>query len=381
MSKLFSSFNLSGLELANRIVMAPLTRSRAPEDVASERIALYYAQRATAGLIVSEGTPVSREGQGYLFNPGIFTRAQIEGWRLTTQSVHSVGGRIFAQIWHVGRVSHATIQEGGKRPVSGTSRPAVGAMAYGFQGDGKPGFIESTPPRALDTREIDRVVSDYAQAAENAIEAGFDGVEIHGANGYLIDQFINPLVNDRTDQYSAQPIENRLRFAVEVVDAVAARIGKERVGVRLSPYGAVYDMPLFDEIDETYLALVSQLGRREIAYVHLMDHTRFGKGETKNASLSAQFDNLLGRFRALLPRTAIIVAGGMTRERADDLLAREIIDLAAFGQLFIANPDLVARLRNDWPLATPDRSTYYGGGATGFIDYPPYRAGESLESR
>ena len=374
MNQLFTSFDLSGRLLRNRVVMAPLTRSRAPDDIATEMVALYYAQRATAGLIVSEGTPISTEGQGYLFNPGIFTAEQIEGWKLTTQSVHAVGGSIFAQIWHVGRVSHTSIQKEGEAPVSSSARRAVGAMAYGYDDKGQPGFVEASPPRALNTGEIARVVSDYAQAAANAVEAGFDGVEIHGANGYLVDQFINPLVNDRKDHYGASTMENRLRFALEVVDAVTARIGKERVGIRLSPYGQVFDMPLYDDIDGTYEMLVEALDERGIAYVHLMDHTRYAMGESKDEALSKRFDQLLARFRPLLPRTAIILAGGMNRERAEALIETRTIDLAAFGQPFIGNPDLVERLRNDWPLTAPDRESYYGGGAKGYVDYAPYRA-------
>lgn len=373
MNPLFTAFDLSGHLLRNRVVMAPLTRSRAPDDIATEMVALYYAQRATAGLIVSEGTPISKEGQGYLFNPGIFTPEQIAGWKLTTQSVHAVGGSIFAQIWHVGRVSHTSIQQDGEAPVSSSARRAVGAMAYGYDEKGRPGFVEASPPRALRTEEIARVVSDYAQAAANAVEAGFDGVEIHGANGYLVDQFINPLVNDRKDHYGASTMENRLRFALDVVDAVSARIGKHRVGIRLSPYGQAYDMPLFDDIDGTYEMLVQALGERGITYVHLMDHTRDTMGASKDAALSKRFDQLLARFRPLLPRTAIILAGGMNRERAEALIAGGIIDLAAFGQPFIGNPDLVDRLRNGWPLTTPDRETYYGGGAEGYVDYAPYR--------
>jgi N-ethylmaleimide reductase len=371
MAKLFSGFDLSGLHLSNRIVMAPMTRSRASQEIADERIALYYTQRSSAGLIVTEGTQISREGQGFLFTPGIFSKEQIEGWRLTTQSVHAAGGRIFAQIWHVGRVSHSSLQDNGGAPVSSTGRSAGGAMAYAYGEDGVPSFVEATPARALETGEISRIVSDYAQAAENAIAAGFDGVEIHGANGYLVEQFINPLFNDRTDRYGPHPMENRLRFALEVVDAVIDRIGKSRVGIRLSPYGQAYDMPLFGDIDETYLALVAALGQREIAYLHFMDQSRFAVAEKQEPTASSKFDILLQECRVHLPGTAIILAGGMTRERAEDLIGRNVIDLAAFGQPFIANPDLVARLRNGSSLAAAKKETYYGGGATGFIDYPP----------
>ncbi|MCG5249408.1 alkene reductase [Methylorubrum extorquens] len=374
MSKLFSSFDLSGRTLRNRVAMAPLTRSRAPNDVADERIALYYTQRATAGLIVSEGTPISREGQGYLFNPGIFTPEQVAGWRLTTQSVHAVGGCIFAQLWHVGRVSHPSIQEGGRAPVSATTKVAAGATAFGYDEAGKPGFVAAATPRPLDTEEVGRVVADFAQAAANAVEAGFDGIEIRGANGYLVEQFLNPLVNDRTDRYGADTMESRLRFALEVVDAVSARIGVHRVGIRISPYGQLFDMPHYADMDETYAALVAELGRRGLAYVHVMDQSGFVMGDTVGEPFADRLQRLLRQFRRDLPRTAIILAGGMTRERAEALLDAGTIDLAAFGQPFIANPDLVERLRNGWPLTQPDRATYYGGGAAGYVDYAPYRA-------
>jgi 2,4-dienoyl-CoA reductase-like NADH-dependent reductase (Old Yellow Enzyme family) len=375
MSKLFEEFSMGDTTLKNRIVMAPLTRSRAPDDVADERVALYYAQRATAGLIVSEGTPISREGQGYLFNPGIFTTEQIAGWRLTTHSVHAVGGKMFAQIWHVGRVSHPSIQEGGKLPVSATSKQAVGATAFGYDADGKPALVAPPAPRQLTTAEVSRIVGEFAQAAENAIEAGFDGVEIHGANGYLFEQFMNPLVNDRTDQYSADQLENRLRFTLQVIDAVVARIGAGRVGIRISPYGQLFDMPLYEQIDETYTALATEIGARQLAYVHVMDQSGFPAPGTvgSGGGPKATFINLLSTMKSRLPDTALILAGGMARQRAQDLINDGIIDLAAFGTAYISNPDLVARLQNNWPLTEARRETFYGGGAEGYVDYAPHR--------
>ncbi len=373
MNQLFAPFKLAGTTLANRVVMAPMTRSRAPDDVATDTIALYYAQRATAGLIVSEGTPVSREGQGYLFNPGIFTPEQIAGWRLTTQTVHALGSHIFAQLWHVGRVSHTTIQHDGQSPVSASSKTAIGATAFGYDEQGNPGLVAASAPRQLATDEVPRIVQDFADAAENAIAAGFDGVEIHGANGYLFEQFLNPLVNDRTDRYAADTMENRLRFTLEAVDAVIARIGREKVGIRLSPYGRLFDMPHHDEIDATYTALVAALGERRIAYVHVMDQSGFVIGDKDTGmSVSERIHNLLRVFRKSLPETALILAGGLTRERAEQLIADGTIDLAGFGQPFISNPDLVARLQNGWPLTPPDRATYYGGGTQGFVDYAPF---------
>lgn len=374
MSSLFEPFDLAGLNLPNRIVMAPMTRARAPKDEADISTALYYTQRATAGLIVSEGTPISRQGQGYLFNPGIFTPAQVQGWRLTTDSVHAAGGRIFAQIWHVGRVSHVSIQRDGAAPVSSSARLAVGAFAYGYREDGTPGMVQTSAPRTLETAEIGQVIEDYARAAENAIAAGFDGVEIHGANGYLIDQFINPLINDRADGYGGQTIAGRLRFVLEVVDAVAARIGQNRTAVRLSPYGQPFDMPLYDDIPQTFQTLVAALAERQIAYVHFMDHSRAGSSTTGplDPVAMARFDRLMASFRAHSGSLPLMLASQMTRERAEALIADGIIDLAAFGRPFISNPDLVQRLRQGWPLQEWDRDTFYGGGVQGYLDYGPY---------
>lgn len=375
MTSLFTPFDLAGTPLRNRVVMAPLTRARAPNDIADERIALYYAQRATAGLIVSEGTPISQEGQGYLFNPGIFRPEQIEGWRLVTNSVHAVGGRIVAQLWHVGRVSHPTIQADGRLPVSASSKRPVGAQAFGYDETGTPTLVAPPAPRQLATDEIARIVGEFAQAAANAIDAGFDGVEIHGANGYLFEQFMNPLVNDRTDQYAADTMENRLRFTLEVIDAVVARIGAARTGIRLSPYGQLFDMPLHDAIDETYGVLSKAIGERGLAFVHLMDQSGFKVGDVVvDPGAEGGFQGLLRTIKGNLPNTALILAGGLDRARAEQLIDAGLIDLAAFGTPFIANPDLVARLQNGWPLNTPDRTTFYGGGAKGYTDYPAYAA-------
>lgn len=373
MKKLFEPFNLSGTILKNRIVMAPLTRARASRDVADELIALYYTQRATAGLIVSEGTSISREGTGYLFNPGIYTAEQVAGWRLVTDSVHSVGGRIFAQLWHVGRVSHPSMQEGGKAPVSASSKRAVNAKAFAYNEDGKPSPVDTPAPRQLETEEVERIVRDFAQAAENAMQAGFDGVEIHGANGYLFEQFMNPLINDRTDRYSADNISNRLRFTLEVIDAVSERIGAAHVGIRISPYGKLFDMPLYPEIDATYSELCREIGKRKLAYVHVMNQSGYSRLDNALEPEAAfGFMKLLGSLKVHLPQTALILAGGMNQEVAQQMIADNIIDLVAFGAAFISNPDLVARLQNDWPLAPADPNTFYGGGAEGYVDYAPY---------
>ena len=371
MSSLFTPFSLGGLALPNRIVMAPLTRSRAKTDAADALTALYYTQRATAGLIVSEGTPISREGQGYLFNPGIFTAEQVAGWRSVTDSVHSVDGRMFAQLWHVGRVSHTSLQPDGRAPVSASDRVANGALAFARDAAGEPAFVAASQPRALATEEVRRIVEDFAQAARNAIDAGFDGVEIHGANGYLHEQFLNPHVNDRTDRYTGLTIAGRIAFTLEVVDAVARRIGPSRVGIRISPYGRLFDMPAYDETEATYLALASELAHRRIAYLHVMDQSGFDTGAMTVDSLPPQRP-FWNKLREAFSSGAIILAGGMTRERAEALIDEGTIDLAAFGQAFIGNPDLVRRLRDGLPLATPDKSTFYGGDARGYTDYPPH---------
>jgi N-ethylmaleimide reductase len=373
MSDLFDSYDLSGLLLPNRIVMAPLTRARAKHDAADELIALYYAQRSTAGLIISEGTPISRQGQGYLFNPGIFSSDQIAGWRKVTRSAHSAGGRIFAQLWHVGRVSHFSIQ--GRQPVSATDRIARGAMAFGYDEQGQPSFLPVSSPYALTTTEVGRIVEDFAIATDNAVAAGFDGIELHAANGYLFEQFLNPLVNDRTDRYSADLMENRLRFTLEVVDAVNARIGSQRVGIRFSPFGQNSDMPPYPDAEQTYLQLGRELADRRIAYMHFMDQSGY---RSMPAQVSDKVHSLLRKLRPTFDKGALILAGGQTLAKANELIASGTIDLAAFGQPFIANPDLVARLRNGWPLAKPERETYYGGGAEGYVDYPPYRNGRAL---
>jgi len=381
MPDIFQPYDLNGITLRNRIVMAPMTRSRAPEDNADALTALYYAQRASAGLIVSEGTPISREGQGYLFNPGIHTEAQVAGWRLSTDSVHALGGRIFAQLWHVGRVSHTSIQPDGQAPVGASTKRAEGAVAFGFDDAGQPGFVPASTPRALATDEVRRIVADFATAAENAVRAGFDGVEIHAANGYLFEQFLNPLVNDRGDAYS-NSLENRIRFAVEVVDAIVDRIGAGRVGIRISPYGQLFDMPPYPGTLETYQALCAELGKRRIAYVHVMDQSNYemassaaadGAQQGEPLDAGARTNELLRTIKAEIGDTALILAGGMTLARARELLDAGLIDLAAFGQPFIANPDLVRRLEQGLPLAAPVRETYYGGGIEGYVDYPPYQ--------
>ena len=263
MTKLFSEFNLSGLNLKNRVVMAPMTRSRAADTVADELTALYYKQRAGAGLIVSEGSQISTQGVGYLFTPGVHSAEQVQGWKKTTEAVHQAGGKIFAQLWHVGRISHTSLHEGGAAPVSSSNKLAKNTTSFAYDDNGNPDAVQASEPRALETHEVKEIVQDFAKAAENAIEAGFDGVEIHGANSYLVEQFINAGVNDRTDEYTGSTVEGRIRFALEVVDAVVAKIGKERTGIRLAPFNRIFDMHAFDGEDETWEALARELSKRD----------------------------------------------------------------------------------------------------------------------
>lgn len=363
MTKLFDTYSMKKRDLANHIAMAPMTRARNPDCVANELTALYYRQRATAGLIVSEGTPVSPEGQGYISVPGIWSAAQVAGWKKVTDAVHQEGGTIFAQIWHVGRMSHASLQPAGGAPVSSTDKaPAKDPknMAFVHLPDGTPGFVDPTPPRPLSTEEVGRVTQDFVKAAINAVDAGFDGIEIHAANGYLFEQFINPLINDRTDRYGGS-LGNRVRFLMETVDAIAAAIGADRVGVRLAPNNRQFDMPEYADNEATYLHIGKELSKRGIAYVHLNDNHAHG--------VSVVGEPFLRDFRQVFPGT-LILAGSMTKARAERLVDEGVIDLAAFGQPFISNPDLVARLKTSAALAPPDRATYYGGGAEGYTDYP-----------
>lgn len=365
MSLLFKPYDLAGLQLANRVIMAPMTRARALEDIPDEHTVLYYAQRASAGLIISEGVPISREGCGYLFNPGLYTDEQAQAWAKVTQAVHKKGGRIFAQLWHVGRLSHVSIQPNGKAPVSSVAKAAVKCNAYGWVEPGKPGPVLASEPVALGVDDIHRITHDFVLAARRAIDAGFDGVELHGANGYLFEQFLNGALNDRKDEYGGS-IENRQRFILETLDALAKEIGSSRVGVRISPFGRLYDMHPFQEEAECWLTLAAQLNTRELAYVHLSDQLSIG-AEAIPQGFASQFR---GAYMGNL-----IAAGGFNRLTAEQELENGDLDLIAFGRPFISNPDLVERMEHNWPLAEPDRATFYGVNGTvtqGYTDYPAY---------
>lgn len=362
MNPLFTPYDLAGLCLSNRVVMAPMTRSRAANGVPDVLTERYYSQRASAGLIVSEGIAVSQQGTGYLFTPGLYTEEQVEAWRRVTDAVHAAGGRIFAQLWHVGRNSHVSLQQDGKAPVSSVARRPRDVQAYAWAAPGVPGHIATSQPRALGTDEVAAIVGDFVAAGQRAMQAGFDGVEIHGANGYLFEQFINGELNTRHDRYGGS-IANRLRLLLETVDGLSAAIGGRHVGVRISPFGRLYDMHPFDDEKQTCLALAAELGRRELAYVHLSDQRTIG------ADCETAF---FVHFRKPYPGT-LIVTGGFEQESAETALQAGKADLIGFGQPFVANPDLVERMAHGWPLAQAQRETLYDlHGARGYTDYPRY---------
>jgi len=365
MSKLFEPFRLGPVTLSNRVVMAPMTRSRATDAGKPDaQTALYYEQRATAGLIISEGVSISVQSQGYLFVPGLYTEAQVEAWRPVCDTVHAAGGRIFAQLWHVGRVSHPSTRADGSAPVSSVAVRANDTTCYGYREDGTPGRIAPAKPVALSIAQIQQTIQDYAQAAENAMQAGFDGVEIHAANGYLIEQFINAGLNTREDAYGGATIEGRTRLAIEVCDAVIARIGAQHTAIRFAPFGRFADMHPFAQETETWLYLAKVLNRRGLAYVHFNDQLIGGE-----RCIGREF---LARFRNAYAGT-LMIAGGFERARAEAIIEDDLVDLVAFGIPYIANPDLVARMQNDWPLAERDPATVYGGAAAGYTTYPPYQ--------
>ena len=353
---LFSPIRIGALDLANRVVMAPLTRNRArPEDDAPWALHVeYYAQRASAGLIVTEGSQISPEAKGYAWTPGIYSAAQIEGWKAVTDAVHAKGGRIVIQLWHVGRVSHTSLQPGGQAPVAPS---AITAASRTFDGTG---FQPTSAPRALETAEIARVVADYAQATRNARAAGFDGVEIHGANGYLIDQFLRDGSNQRTDAYGGT-IENRLRFLTEVLEAVTGAWDARHVGIRLSPFANANGVTDSDPM-AVFGPAIDIIDRFGLAYLHMVEGQT---GGTRDLAPGQDIQALRARFKG-----AYIANNGYDRQMAMDAVASGRADLVAFGKLFIANPDLVARLKADAPLNLPDQTTFYGGGAKGYVDYP-----------
>ncbi|CCF20025.1 N-ethylmaleimide reductase [Pseudorhizobium banfieldiae] len=371
MTNLFDPIRIGDIDVANRIAMAPLTRNRSPQAIPNDLNATYYEQRATAGLIISEGTPVSQQGQGYADVPGLYLPQAVEGWKKVTEGVHQKGGKIVAQLWHVGRVSHVSLQPNGGLPVAPSAVPAK-SKTYVINEDGTGAFVETSEPRALETPEIPSIVDDFRKAARAAIEAGFDGVEIHGANGYLIDQFLKTGANERSDDYGGS-IENRSRFLLEVVDSVAAEIGAGRTGIRLSPTtpaNGISDknpQPLFNYVAE-------QLAKRNLSFIHVIEGATGGERGFQYEGTAFDYDAFRNAYREAGGKAGWMVNNGYDRNAAMEAVASGRADLVSFGRLFIANPDLVERFRSGTPLNTPDRDTFYGGGAKGYTDYPSLEA-------
>lgn len=354
----FLPYTLGAIDVNNRIVMAPMTRTRAVNNLANELIAEYYSQRASAGLIISEGISPSPNGLGYARMPGIFSREQVQTWKPVTAAVHTAGGKIVAQLMHAGRIGSKLNLPAGATLVAPSAVQAPGQIYTDVQG-----LQPHDIPTALDESRIMQTKQEFVKAALHAIEAGFDGVELHAANGYLLEQFLSPHTNRRTDQYGGN-IENRIRFVVEVTEAVAHAIGKERVGIRISPFGVFNDMPHYDEIDTTYTALAEKLNRLAIAYIHVLDHSADGAPAVPidiKQTIRAKFKN------------ALILAGGFTLTTAEAAIKSGLGDLIAFGKPFISNPDLVTRFQKGFPLNIKlDANSLYTPGAKGYTDYPVF---------
>lgn len=371
MPSLFDPFDLSGLTLANRIVMAPLTRSRSPGAIPPAMAATYYAQRASAGLIVAEATAISPQGQGYADVPGLYGAAAGAAWRGVTDAVHAAGGKIVSQLWHVGRISHVELQPGGAAPVAPSAITAR-AKTFLIGADGHVGFTPVSAPRALEARELSGIIDDYCRAAKAALDAGFDGVELHGANGYLLDQFLRSGSNHRSDAYGGS-ITHRTRFVLEVVDAVARVTGSGRTAIRLSPVTPANDaadpspQPLFEH-------LVRGLARQALSYIHVIEGATGGARDHVQGDTPFDYAALKNAYRAAGGRGAWMVNNGYDLSLAEQAIASGNADLVAFGRPFIGNPDLVARLRAGAALAPAERATFYGGGAHGYTDYPPLAA-------
>ncbi len=359
-NKLFTTYKVGEVSVNNRVVMSPMTRSRAIGNIPNDLMAEYYGQRSGAGLIITEGTSPSPNGLGYSRIPGIFSRQQVEGWKKTTSVVHKDGGKIFVQLMHTGRIGHIlNLPEGARVLAPSAVKPAGQTWTDSKQ-------MQDFPvPEEMTKEDLILTKKEYADAAKNCIAAGFDGVELHGANGYLLEQFLSPVSNKRTDIYGGS-IENRCRFVLEVVAGVADAIGKGRTGIRLSPYGVASDMPNYPEIDATYKYLAEHLNKLGIAYIHLVDHSAMGAPEVPM--------ELKKMIRKIFKNT-VILSGGFDQERAEAAIKSGLGDLIAFGRPFINNPDLVERFRNNWPLSKdPDFSLFYSPGEKGYTDYAAYKA-------
>lgn len=364
MPSLFDPIQVGALRLPNRIVMAPLTRNRAPRAIPNALMAEYYTQRASAGLLITEATAISAQAQGYADVPGLYGTEQLDGWKKVTDAVHAAGGRIVVQLWHVGRVSHVDLQENGQKPVA-PSAIAANSKTYLIK-DGVGSFAPTSEPRALQTHELPDIVHTFRHAARNAMDsAGFDGVEVHGANGYLLDQFLKSGANHRRDDYGGS-IENRARLLLEVMRAITGEIGGDRTGIRLSPVTPANDteepdpQPLFEYV-------VRELAPLNLAYIHIIEGATGGARELPDRPFD--YGALKDAYRAAGGKGAWMVNNGYDGESADRALQGEA-DLVSFGRLFLANPDLVHRLHDKAPLNTPDKATFYGGDAKGYTDYP-----------
>jgi N-ethylmaleimide reductase len=363
MKTLFDPVQVGSLHLPNRIAMAPLTRNRAPDAIPTPLMAEYYAQRAGAGLIISEATAITHQGQGYADVPGLYGTEQLDGWKQVTHAVHARGGRIYCQLWHVGRVSHVDLQPGLQHPVAPSAITAR-TKTYVIK-DGAGSFVPTSEPRALDAEEIPGIVRDFRHAARNALSAGFDGVEVHGANGYLLDQFLKTGANQRSDDYGGS-IPNRARFLLEVMREVCEEVGSGRVGLRLSPVTPANDIvdpdpqPLFEYV-------VKQLAPLQLAYLHLIEGSTGGPREVEGRPFD--YARVRRAWRDAGAKGAWMVNNSYDKALAEQALT-EGADLVAFGRPFIANPDLVERLRRNAPLNAVEKATLYGGGAKGYTDYP-----------
>lgn len=355
MSLLFSKAELGKLTLQNHLVMAPLTRSRATGNVPNDLMMKYYAQRADVGLIITEGTSPSPNGLGYPRIPGIFSTEQLAGWKKITDAVHAKGAKIFVQLMHTGRIGHPLNLPTGAKLLAPSAISAAGEMFTDAEG------LKPHPmPAAMTEADVKTTIGEFVQAARNAVAAGFDGIELHAANGYLLEQFIRPNSNQRTDQYGGG-IENRARIVLEIAEATGAAIGKDKVGIRLSPYGAFNDMPLYAEMEADYTYLAGKLNDAGVVYVHLVDHSSMGA--------PAVPDSIKATFRKLFKRT-LILSGGYDAARAEADLAAGKCDLIAVGKPILANPDLVQRWQSGAALNAPDMATFYTPGSKGYTDYP-----------
>lgn len=359
LNQLFTPESIGSITLKNRIVMAPMTRCRAIKNVSNDTMADYYKQRSSAGLIITEGTSPSPNGLGYARIPGIFKEGQVSAWKKVTKTVHQNGGKIIVQLMHSGRISHPLNMPEGSEILAPSPIKADGQMWTDFKE-----LQDFVVPKEMNLQDIMHAKTEFISAAENALFAGFDGVELHAANGYLLEEFLSPISNVRTDSYGGS-IENRCRFVIEVVTAVAEAIGKDKTGIRLSPYGVASDMPHYPEIDETYNYLSKELNKIDIAYIHLVDHSAMGAPIVPIEIKKTIRKNF---------RNVIILCGGFNQESAETAIQSGLADLIAFGRPFINNPDLVARFKNGWPLSQDlNGDLFYTADEKGYTDYPSYK--------